>query len=75
MTYANPKDISYKIVETNQTGQIDQTRQQIHDLYNRHLAEKDRLIREMDKRDLRIVRLALLCNDDWRFYVVLGMLG
>jgi len=55
---ASTRKITYQKIGSGQTDQTVQT-QQIQELYQQLLAEKDRRISEVDKRDVRIVRLEL----------------
>ncbi len=57
--YSSAKKISYEEIPADQTVQTGEQIKQILELYQMLLAEKDRMIQEMDKRDLRIVRLEI----------------
>jgi hypothetical protein len=58
--YSSAKKISYAEMPADQTVQTREQILQIKELYQMLLAEKDRLIQEMDKRDLRIARLEIV---------------
>ena len=60
--YSSAKEISYQKISPDQTDQAGQTQEpnlQIQQLYQLLLAEKDKRIHEIDKRDLKIVRLEI----------------
>ena len=57
--YSAAKDISYYKISPGQTDQTEEPTPQIEALYRMLLAEKDKRIHEIDKRDLRIVRLEI----------------
>jgi hypothetical protein len=57
--YSAAKDISYHKISPGQTDQTEEPTPQIEALYRMLLAEKDKRIQEIDKRDLRIVRLEI----------------
>ncbi len=57
--YSAAKDISYHKISPGQTDQTEEPTPQIEELYRMLLAEKDKRIHEIDKRDLKIVRLEI----------------
>ena len=60
--YSTAKEISYQKIspdQTDQTGQTEEPSIQLQELYQMLLAEKDKRIQEIDKRDLRIIRLEI----------------
>ena len=60
--YSSAEKISYKKISPDQADQTDQTQEttlHVQELYQMLLAEKDKRIHEIDKRDLKIVRLEI----------------
>ena len=61
-SYSSDEKISYQKItpdQTDQTGQTEEPSLQVQELYQMLLAEKDKRIHEVDKRDLRIIRLEI----------------
>jgi hypothetical protein len=57
--YSAAKDISYHKISPSRTDQTEEPTPEIEELYRMLLAEKDKRIHEIDKRDLKIVRLEI----------------